>query len=336
MSFKFILGIDISKPHLDLTLLDDGVKMKYFRISNNPSEIKKCLIDLLADYQLEPEQMLVVMEFTGTYNDHLIEVLEDLQIPLWQCSSVHIIRSSGIQRGKNDKIDSFRIAMFAFRNIDRYKPHIPMRKEVKEIKRLFAVRRNLVKAKKQIQALTMDYDFVSPQAALTEKKSILNSIDAIDIQINVVEEKIKNRILNDPHLSRYYIIITSIKGVSFVTTVKILITTNEFQKFTNPKALACHAGIAPFDHTSGSSIKKQTKVSSLADKELKSLLHMAALAAITHPGELKDYFDRKLAQGKHKMNIINNVRNKIVHRIFSCIKNNRIYVKNFNNYLAET
>ena len=44
--------------------------------------------------------------------------------------------------------------------------------------------------------------------------------------------------------------------------------------------MACYAGIAPFDFQSGTSIRRKPKVSSMADKDLKKLLHLAAMSAI--------------------------------------------------------
>ena len=38
-----------------------------------------------------------------------------------------------------------------------------------------------------------------------------------------------------------------------------------------------------------------------------------------HP-ELRDYYQRKVAQGKNKMLVINAVRNKIIHRLCAVIK----------------
>ncbi len=336
MKFSFILGIDIAKATLDCTLLCNGEKTLYQSIKNKHLEIKKFIIKIHQDNKISIGDMLVVMEFTGTYNDHLVDVLEEFNIPLWQCSSLHISKSGGLQRGKNDEIDSFRIALFALRNIDQYRPHIPVRQEVKQLKRLFAIRRNLVKTRKQIEGLTKDYDFLSPKVINAEKQPILSSIKALDKQICVIEDQMKTIVFNDPLLLKYYTQMTSVRGISFVTTLKILISTNEFKKIDNAKSLACQAGIAPFSHSSGTSIKKKDRISPIADKELKSLLHMAAIAAISHPGELRDYYVRKVDEGKHKMTVINNVRNKLVNRIFACINNNRIYQKNFNKCLVET
>ncbi len=66
-------------------------------------------------------------------------------------------------------------------------------------------------------------------------------------------------------------------------------------------------------------------MSHLANKTVKTLLHMSALSAINHCEELKNYYQRKVAQEKNKMSVINAVRNKLVLRIFAVVKNNRKY-----------
>ena len=52
---------------------------------------------------------------------------------------------------------------------------------------------------------------------------------------------------------------------------------------------------------------------------------MCALSSISAKGELKDYFERKVAEGKNKMLVINNIRNKLIHRICACVRDNKIY-----------
>ncbi|MFK7002160.1 IS110 family transposase, partial [Flavobacterium oreochromis] len=50
-----------------------------------------------------------------------------------------------------------------------------------------------------------------------------------------------------------------------------------------------------------------------------------ALSCISAKGELKEYFERKVAEGKNKMLVINNIRNKLVHRICACVRDNKLY-----------
>ncbi|HRU60950.1 MAG TPA: transposase [Bacteroidia bacterium] len=102
---------------------------------------------------------------------------------------------------------------------------------------------------------------------------------------------------------------------------------HEFNKIIDAKKYACHAGVAPFEHTSGTSLKGKSRVSHLADKEMKTMFHLASLSSISRSGEFKDYFDRRVKEGKNKMLVINAIRNKLIHRIFACVKEKRNYVK---------
>ena len=67
---------------------------------------------------------------------------------------------------------------------------------------------------------------------------------------------------------------------------------------------------------------------------MKQLLHLSALSATIMKGELNDYYKRKVAEGKNKMLVLNNIRNKIVLRIFACVKENRKYEKSYRPVLA--
>jgi transposase len=64
----------------------------------------------------------------------------------------------------------------------------------------------------------------------------------------------------------------------------------------------------------------------MANKTLKRALHMCALSAIRCAGELKSYFDRKVKEGKNKMSILNAIRNKILQRIYACVRDQKMYV----------
>ena len=66
-----------------------------------------------------------------------------------------------------------------------------------------------------------------------------------------------------------------------------------------------------------------------ANKKMKKLLHLAAMSVIRKKGELKDYYERKIAEGKNKMSVLNAIRNKLVLRIFACVNNKRKYEKNY-------
>jgi transposase len=89
--------------------------------------------------------------------------------------------------------------------------------------------------------------------------------------------------------------------------------------------MACYGGVVPFANQSGTSVRGKERVSSFADKAVKTALHLAAMSAIRLKNDLREYYLRKVAQGKNKMSALNAVRNKIIHRIFAVIKAQRFY-----------
>ena len=118
------------------------------------------------------------------------------------------------------------------------------------------------------------------------------------------------------------------------TAGHLLVVTNEFKNFNCPKKFACYAGTAPFENSSGTSIRGKSHVSPYANKDTKKLLHMAALSAINMQNELAVYYQRKVSEGKNKMAVINAVRNKLIKRIFAVVERGAKYEKNYTPQLA--
>ncbi|MEQ9440970.1 MAG: IS110 family transposase [Cyclobacteriaceae bacterium] len=75
----------------------------------------------------------------------------------------------------------------------------------------------------------------------------------------------------------------SIPGIGFVTAVALILATNNFTAFVDSRKFASYCGVAPFEHTSGSSIRGKTKTSHLANKQIKALLSNGAATAIQPP-----------------------------------------------------
>jgi transposase len=270
------------------------------------------------------------MEHTGIYNLPLINWLQSQDGKIWMESGVHIRKTLGLVRGKNDKVDSMRIAMYAYLNRHRIKTWRAPRKLIARLAALLSQRTRLNKAKKQLgtanqeQKLFMDKDIMRSLNTYTQK-----TIDVINKQILAIENEILSLIKEDEKLNRIYQIITSVAGVGFVTASYILVTTNEFININDPKKYACYSGVVPFEHSSGSSVRGKTRVSQMANKNIKTLLHMAALSTIKKRGDLQEYYIRKVAEGKNKMSVLNAIRNKLILRIFACVNQNRVYEQNY-------
>ena len=104
--------------------------------------------------------------------------------------------------------------------------------------------------------------------------------------------------------------------------------TKGFTQFGSAKQPACYCSGVPFTKTSRTSVRYQTGVSPYANRKLKTLQHSCAMAAIRFNEDLKRYYERKVGEGKNKMSVINAVRNKLIHRIFAVVGDERLQVKN--------
>ena len=141
-------------------------------------------------------------------------------------------------------------------------------------------------------------------------------------------------IKEDNQLQAQVKIATSVTGVGTIIATNMILTTNEFKDISDHKKYACYSGIAPFDNRSGTSLRRR-QVSHMANKRIKTLLHMGARSAIQYSPELKHYYHRKLAEGKKPYSVLNAVCNKLISRVFVCIKNQRLYEKNYQKRLHE-
>jgi transposase len=336
MDFIFFVGIDVSKLTLDLAVVRDGKTLFHQTVANSAKGLS-CFLDQAAkvDSQFDPTRSLFCMEHTGLYNNPSLEFFEKHGLSVWLESAMQIRYSQGIKRGKSDKADAIAIADYACKNYRSARLWKPSRKSVKQLRYLVGVRNRLVKAKKALSTAHAEASaFVNKQIVGSYAKSCQASLRAIKDDIERVEQQISQLIQADQKLDALYQQVTSVDGVGMVTAVEIILNTNEFENIADPKKFACHAGVAPFSYSSGSSLRSKAKVSAKANKTLKMLLHMAALSAVQVPGDMRTYYERKISEGKNKMSVLNAVRNKIIHRVFAVVRDERKYEKKYITTLA--
>lgn len=325
-TFTVFVGIDISKAKLDWAVVIANKLLFHFQSSNDSQGIEGFLKHLKQHFpQADFGNSLFCMEHTGIYNNHLLNFFQNKQANVWLEHPVHIKESLGMIRGKNDKVDAQRIALYAYKNRDEVRLWTPKRDVIQRLDRLTATRSRLVKVRKMLQAPLTDSDgFISSKTHRAEKKACQKTLEALNEDIKQLQAEIADTIENDPYLKELYGYVQSVKGIGPAIATELLIITNEFKNITDPKKLACHAGVVPFVYSSGQ-YRGKAKTSNKANKALKALLHTGAMSAIQHSKELKEYYIRKTAEGKNQMLVINNVCNKLIHRVFACVRRKEKY-----------
>ena len=323
------IGIDVSKLTIDVAIIiNNDIGRIIQLVFTNDSKGFKEFKNRLNKEKIPFPETIFCMEHTGYYSKQLSRFIIAQHGNLWMEMSLKIIRSLGVQRGKNDKLDAKRIALFAQRNQQDFVPYNPPRLIVENLKTFLMLREKLINSKIALVVPVNELTCVDKAAGKIALKAISKALQGIKKNINTLDAKIDELIASDKELAEKFKLVSSVPGVARITFCYLVYFTNEFKNYTQAKQLACYCGVVPFEYTSGSSVKGKPKVHNMANKKMKKLLHTAALCAVTHYPEFKQYYERKIKEGKPKMLILNNVRNKIVLRIAAVIKNNLPYKAN--------
>ena len=335
MEFEFFIGIDVSKNELDFAILQGNCFLFHREVANEPVAINAFLKELLKLPGFRLTKALFCMEHTGIYNNHLLSCLYNKKANICLEAATQIRNSLGNIRGKNDRVDAIRIAGYAYDKQHKLRLWQPKREVVQELAHLSATRLRLITVKKQLKVPLKEHATFSTKRAGRQNLQICShSLKAIDADIARADKAIEQLIANDEELTRIFKLVTSVSGVGKVTAVQVIVATNEFKDINNPKKFACYSGVAPFTDDSGK-ITKKARISHMANKKVKTLLHLSAIVAIQYNADLKLFYQRKVLQDKkNKMSVINAVRNKLILRIFACVNQNRPYEKKYQKSLA--
>jgi len=323
--YHHFFGVDISKKTVDITLISeqDNVHKQFA----NDAEGMDLLLKWIEELNLDFSEILFCMEATGLYCFTLTHFLAEKAIDVWIEHAAQIKKSTALARGKNDKVDSQRIALYATKHLDRLRLWKPISATLEKIKHLATLRERIVDTQKRLIVPINEFKEVGNlEMAKLLTKSIKKTMDALEKDLTNIEKQMLQILSNDVDLSDKYYFAKSVVGIGFVSAINLMIYTNGFTEMNDVRALACYCGVAPFGYDSGSSIKRKPKVHFMANKKLKCNLHMAALAAVKVDTDLKHYYERKVAEGKNKMSVLNAIRNKLLARVLSCVNNKRYYV----------
>ncbi len=330
--FNHFVGIDISKKTFDAALIicSNTATVKHQIFQQDAAGFAD-FIDWLARYKVAGNEALICMEHTGLYSYGIIDFLVAANLDVWVEMPLRIKRSMGLQRGGDDKVAAIQIALYAYRYQDQVLLWKPEQAMVAELRQLSAQRDRLKLSFNQLTIPLQEMADCSYDKAAVKMQIKLQApvIKAIEKSISSIETQIDNLIAADPTVKATIARVSSIKGVGKQTAIHVFIYTKGFTTFSSGKQLASYCGVVPFTKSSGTSVRYKTQVSPFANKHLKKLLHLCAMAAIQHNEELKHYYKRKIEEGKNKMSVINAVRNKLVQRIFAVVRDGRNYVENY-------
>ena len=334
---KIVIGIDISKEKIDATAIDvrdtqqGVVKLDYQVYKNRPMGFRRMLVwarHLIKGVGLE--DVLFCCETTGGYDRCLCDYIYAKGFDIWREAALQVKCSMGVRKGKDDKADSLMIAEYAMRHIDKAVIYETPDEKVRELKALFLYRYKLVqeRTEKKVRASELKATAAKSDSMRFIVRDAMKGVRSLDKSIRDCEKQIMAIINDDEELKRNYGHIVSVPGISIVNATAFIAYSNNFHSITTANKIASYWGCASFRERSGTSIDKKAYVKCYSSSLLKATLTQAAECTIKEHGIYRGYYLRLKAEGKPYGIIVNNVRNKLIHLVFSMVTNNMDYEKN--------
>jgi transposase len=327
-SYDLFVGIDVSKLTLDVGLVDSsGKKTGHRRFKNNLFGFESLLEWMNSHCKGEA---VVCLEHTGLYSRKIQFFLQDQGIDVCMESGYVIKRSSGIVKGKSDKLDSYRIAEYALSR--RYKlkitPHYDA--AITLLHDLLTTRKRLMTDLKRVTTPIHELKAHADQATYQQiAQSCQPAIDGLKKAIKAINKQIESLVEEQQEWQENIRLGRSVKGIGKVVCLWMLVYTANFKTTMNARRFASLVGIAPFEESSGISIRKGAHVSHHAHKFMKGILHASAMTAIANCPKIKAYHAKKKSEGKKGFVVMNNIKNKLVQTVFAVIRSRQEYDQHF-------
>jgi len=321
MHFSQFIGVDISKDTLDAAIYPArDKKMDFLHFENTQKGLNE-MMTWLKKRGIKPTEMVICAEHTGVYANPLIAFADKKGLALSLNSPLEIKYSMGIARGKNDSVDAGRIAEYAHDHQDRLRLYETPSDAIVGLKNLLAERRQYIR---QRTALTNFNSAIGKYKTAEARSRNRSAIRHNEKLAKKVEAQMVEIVEAEVDIKRNFDLLCSVKGIGLINALNTIVYTNNFKSFDSPRKYACYIGVAPFEHTSGTSVKGKTRVSKICRTQQKAELSMAARSAIVHDPGLKRYYQRKMKEkggGKEVHGVVlNAVKFKLILRMFAVVK----------------
>jgi transposase len=230
---------------------------------------------------------------------------------------------SQLRRHKTDKVDAEVIAQFCHRmDPALWTPPTPEQRKL----------RALVRHQQALQkTLTQQTNRFATCREPAVKVSLQIVINTLNQELDRLQVQIQEFVDNDPDLKRQFDLLVSIKGIGDKTTLGLLAEMYDLADYDSARAAAADAGLIPTHYSSGSSVRRKSKLSKMGKAAVRGLLYFPAKSAMQHNPIVRDLKERLAAQGKEYKVILCAAMRKLIHLAYGVLKNQTPFDPNYLN-----
>ena len=307
---KHILGIDVAKAKLDVSLRLPNGKARSKVFDNTPAGFA-ALSAWLQKHDVD--NLHVCMEATGVYWEAVAEYLVDAGfiVSVVNPAQIKAYGAASMVRTKTDKVDARLIADFCLAQSP-----IPWQAPPPALREL----RALVARRDALDAMRTQEQNRLLVAREVVKAGIEAHLEQLEKAITEVDKAIRQKIDDDPGLKEQSDLLDSVPGLGEKTIPVLLSYYGGPPRFEQAKEAVAFAGVDPRHHESGSSVRGKTRMSKIGHAAIRKALYMPAMVALHRTVWGRVFRDRLTSAGKIPMVIIGAMMRKLIHIAFGVLK----------------
>jgi transposase len=329
---KYVIGIDISKDTFEACFgsidIEQKTKLSASKSFKNSDQGFEVLLNWVKQVTKEDIPIWFVMEATGVYFENLAYFLAE------QKQNINVIlptktkhfKMSTSTKTKNDKIDARTLTLLGLeRQLDPWNMPAENMRTIKELSREHESLKDMAtQIKNQLHAKRSSH-----KPNMTTIERLEKHLSFLEQHQDDIVKELKAMIKSQPEIDQKISLIEqSLKGVGFMTLLKIIAETNGFAFIANAKQLTSYAGLDIVENQSG--IKQgATSISSKGNSHLRKALYMPALSVIRYVDTYKSMYIRLCENNKPKKKGITAIMRKLLTLIYSLWKNNQPFNPNY-------
>lgn len=323
---KYCVGVDIASNTFTAAVGQIPWKLVVKPETFENIEDGYCLLlEWLETHHVSAAETIVCMEATGVYCEGLAYFLYAKGYRVALEPPLEVKRAFKPNGPKSDAVDSVQISEYACRYLDVLSWWKPRSEILEQVKALLAVREQFVTQKVAHHNALVALRRKVVRTSFGEQ-AYERMIEQLKKQVKAIDDEIRRLIESDPSLKEMLLLLLSVPGVGLLLAAHFLVLA---QYSLDYKVLASFLGIAPNEHSSGTSVYKRDTSRHFGPPIVRKLLYLAACSVCTHRPQFRAYLIRKTKQGKPPRLVLNNVENKLVRIMCAVLDSKTAFIPNY-------
>jgi transposase len=313
-------GIDVSAKNLTVAIqhLRQPVEQRSF--PNNPVGHRALIVWL----RKAKSPVRVSLEATGIYSLDLafaLDAAQGIEVAVLNPKIANRFAQT-IRRSKTDTADAEVLAEYTHRMpfivwVAPSSSSMRLRSIVRHVESL-----SVQSAQNQNRLHAAHGSTSTPSCVVQDLK---RSVAFLEQRIHELRREAMTLIRQDDLLRKRYELLVSMPGIAQVSAMQLLAELSTLPPDLTVREWVAHSGLDPAHETSGSSVKKASRISRAGNRHLRRALYMPALVASRCDPHTKAFFESLLARKKARLQALIAVARKLLHAIYGIFRSGLNY-----------